>query len=139
MLSYFEQLDSHLLQSYIEVKHSVSSGKSWVAPEYTPMFREVAGICDSFDALIAEHKNMPMRAQTVAYRLLMRYTEFCRGLSKAFVLKSLGADVEAKEEYKRFAADFGKYELEMERYYDHMMMEHAYKAFFATKSASIAQ
>ena len=139
MLSYFEQLDSHLRQSYIEVKHSVSSGKSWVDPEYTPVVREVKGICDSFDALIAEHKNMPMRAQTVAYRLLMRYTEFCRGIAKALVLKTLGADAEAKEEYKKFSADFGKYEIEMERYYDHMMMDHAYTALFATKSTSISQ
>ncbi len=139
VLSYFEQLDSHLRQSYIEVKHSVASNKSWVDPEYAHVLREVEEICDSFDAFIAEHKNMPKRVQTVAYRLLMRYTEFCRGLSRALVLKTLGADVEAKAEYKRFAAEFGKHEVEIERYYDHMMMEHAYKAFFSTKSATFAQ
>jgi len=139
VLSYFEELDSHLRQSYIEIKHSVSSNKSWVDPDYVSVLREVQGICDSFDDLIAEHKNMPKRAQTVSFRLLMRYTEFCRGLTKAFTLKALGFDDEAKAVYKSFADGFGKYELEMERYYDHMMMQHAYKPFFSTKSTGLAQ
>ena len=109
------------LSWYIEVKHSIANNKSWVDPAYAAVLRKVDGICDSFDAFLSEHKNMPMRVQTVSVRLLMRYTEFCRGLSKAFVLKALGADAEAKAEFKSFSEKFGKKEIEMERYYDHYL------------------
>ena len=46
-----------------------------------------------------------------------------------------------KLEVYQAAADgvhFADYGRTLERYYDHMMMEHAYKAFFASKSAGLA-
>ena len=134
VLCFFEKLDEHLPQSYIEVKHSVKTDKSSYSPVHADLIRKVKGICDEFDALIEKNKNMPMRAQTVAMRLLARYTEFCRGFAHALVLRALGADNEAKASFDEFAAKFGKYELEMDRYYDHLMLCSACKPLFKAKA-----
>ena len=67
---------------------------------------------------VEAHKNMPMRSQTVAYRILRRYLEYVCGIADIFTLKCLGAGKEAKELNKKFLVDFGKYEIELERYFD---------------------
>jgi hypothetical protein len=69
---------------------------------------------------------MPMRAQTVAYRLLMRYLDYCEGLADVMILKCLGADAEAVVRYASFLNEFGKYEIEIERYYDQSLYAMTY-------------
>ena len=120
-------------QSYIEQKHSVKSDKDTKDTEIAALLREVDCICDELDGLLSENRNMPMRAQTVAVRLLLRYTEYCRGLAKSLILRAEGADREAKAEIDAFANRFGAYEIELERYYDHKMMCGAIKALFKKK------
>ena len=78
---------------------------------------------------------MPVRVQTVAMRLLKLHAEYVQGLAKAMALKSLGKDEEAKNEALAFFAEFGKHEVAIERYYDHMLMVHAMNVIFNTKSA----
>lgn len=98
------------------------SANSKIGDYYNPAMaqklRAVKGIVEEFLPFVQEHKNMPLRAQTVSYRILNRYLEYVCGLSDVLVLKSLGAGKEAKELYTKFLSDFGKYELEMERWYD---------------------
>ena len=90
--------------------------------------RQVKGIAEEFAPFVEAHKNMPLRAQTVAYRLLRRYLEYVSGISEVFILKSLGAGKEAKALYDQFIKEFGKYEQEMERYFDiHNMGNAMYK------------
>ena len=45
-------------------------------------------------------------------------------------LIAVGAEAEAKESFLQFVRDFGKYEIELERYYDQAMMWGAYKPVF---------
>ena len=90
-------------------------------PAVAQDMRKMSELTDEFAKFIEAHKNMPYRAQTVAYRLLEKYTEFCDGLSRALALKALGAGKEASEEFSRFMNDFGKYETEIERYFDHCL------------------
>ena len=75
---------------------------------------------------------MPYRAQTVAYKLLRYYMEYCTGLAKCFSLKCLGAGVEAKEEFEKFLAEFGKHEVEIERYFDQYMMGYIFSLRYFT-------
>ena len=70
---------------------------------------------------------MPRRAQTVAVRLLLKHLEYVNALSDIFVLKALGADVEANQVYQDFLISFGKYEVEIERYFDQFMFHHSIK------------
>ena len=63
------------------------------------------------------------------------HAEYVQGLAKAMALKSLGKDEEAKEAALSFFAEFGKHEVAIERYYDHMLMVHAMNVIFNTKSS----
>ena len=99
-------------------------------PKYESDFLKVEALVDSFAPFVEAHKNMPKRAQTVAYRVLRRYLEYCRGFSEVLVLKCTGEDKAANEAYARFSASFGKYELEMERWYDHFLARHAVLSLF---------
>ena len=128
--SLFEELDECMPQSYIEHKHSVVNTKAVLSPAIAEKLRSAKEVCHKIDALAREYKNMPYRAQTVSMRLLSRYAEFCEGLSRPLVLRAMGADVEAKESFLEFVKSFGKYEVEIERYYDQALMWGAYKPLF---------
>lgn len=129
----FEELDECMPQSYIEYKHSVANDKKVYSPEMAQRLRGAEKVCDKLLAIAVENKNMPYRAQTVAMRLLAKYAEFCKGVSKPLTLRALGADVEARQSFKDFADSFGKYEIEIERYYDHTLMVGSYKPLFNIK------
>jgi hypothetical protein len=99
-------------------------------PAVEPELRKVKALAEAFAPFVEAHKNMPMRAQTVAYRVLRRYLEYVCGLADIAALRALGKGKEARERFHEFLDDFGKYELEMERYYDHCLMVMAHKAIF---------
>ena len=79
-----------------------------MVPEYAARLRKIAQL----------HPVMPSRPETVSYRLLLRHAEYCDRLSRIFREKALGHDQTAQDEAKKFYDDFGKYEIELERYFD---------------------
>ena len=87
-------------------------------PEVAKTLREIEFYVEDMKPFYEAHKNMPMRVQTVSMRLLGRYLEYVEGLSKVMVLKALGGDREAHRAYWSFVREYGKYEIEMERYFD---------------------
>jgi len=134
VVGYLGKIGDNMRQDYIEVIHSMKiDGSRFYDPEEAVRFRAVKGITEELSDLLEKHKNMPYRAQTVAVRLLMRYSEYCYRLSKALVLKAMGANPEALEEYRRFFDDFGKYEIELERYYDHSLARSSLSGIFHSK------
>ncbi len=84
-------------------------------------------------SLAARHKNMPNRPQTVTWRMLQRYTEYLDRWAEVVKTKAMGHNFVAKELVAEFKAQFGKYELEMEPYYDHglacRVLEHITSGF----------
>jgi hypothetical protein len=75
---------------------------------------------------------LPYRAQTVSYRVLARYLEFLKGITPSLVLKAEGKENAALANFQAFTDDFGKYELEMERNYDHHNLMKSYNRIFKT-------
>lgn len=138
VLAGLERLDRHMPQSYIEQKHSVENVKVKVNKAVEDLLGGVEGICDELDAVLLANKNMPKRAETVAMRLMLRYTEYIRGLARALILHSRGEAKEAKQVFDSFASDFGKYEIELDRYYDHRLMRVSMKYLF-TGEADVLQ
>ena len=135
VVSYLEAIDEYMPQSYVEAKHTVKlSGGQFYNPDMEEKLLAIKGITEKMDQLLAEHRNMPYRVQTVAVRLLMEHTIFCRGFAAALALKCVGKDAAAQEAFVTFMDDFGSHELAMERYYDHFMAVHALKTIFNTKS-----
>ena len=71
--------------------------------------------------LAKEHLAMPTRPQTVSMRLLLRHAEYVEGIADFMIDKAQGFDLVAHEKAKVFTEQFGKYEFEIERYFDHWL------------------
>ena len=134
VVEYLETIDRLMPQTYLEAKHTSPTASSFFNPAMEQQLLSVDEVCDKYAAFFEEHKNMPYRTQTVAMRLMKKHTEFCRGFAAAMAIKCMGKDAEAKAAAIEFLVDFGKQEVAMERYYDHMMARHALMAIFNTKS-----
>ncbi len=90
-------------------------------PAMTEKFAQVPELAALGRSLAKAHMSMPTRPQTVSWRLLLRHTEYIEGLAKAWYEKCQGNAHTALELARAFTASFGKYEFEIERYFDHML------------------
>ena len=129
--AFMEELETLMPQSYVEARHSQGRSKSqYLSAEMAEKLSQVAPLTERFAEELAAFKNMPYRAQTVSVRLLLRYMEYLRGFADCLKWKALGQDQEAKAAAAAFWQDFGKYELELDRYYDHCLMVMSHRAIF---------
>ncbi|MBO5836840.1 MAG: DUF4838 domain-containing protein [Oscillospiraceae bacterium] len=87
-------------------------------PGRVPYLTKVKELAAMARDLAAKHKVMPTRPQTVAYRLLNRHAQYCQRLAEIFLEKCQGHDKFALEMMEKFIADYGKYDFELERYFD---------------------
>ena len=87
-------------------------------PAMGEKLRRVPELIEEFRPFVEAHKNMPYRAQTVAYRLLEYFLEYAEGYAEFMVIKSFGAAKEAKDMCFKFLDKFGRHEVAIERYYD---------------------
>ena len=106
-------------------------------PAVAEELRRVPAITEEYADFIESHRVMPYRAQTVAFKLLRYYMEFCLGLAKCLIPKCMGAGPEAAEMFNAFLADFGRHECEIETYYDQYMMGFGYNAYLFSNTKTI--
>ena len=119
VLAFLEKIADCLDHKYIAGERSANEAVGqYYNPALADKFRAVKGIIEEFKPFYEAHKNMPMRVQTVSYRLFNRYLEYLEGLSEVLTLRCFGAGKEAKARCMQFMRDFGKYEIEIERYFD---------------------
>jgi len=129
--AFFEKVEALMPHAYVEARHSQNRDNSrYFSPEMARSLQAVVPLTEEFAAELAAYKNMPYRVQTVSVRLLLRYLEYLRGFAECLCLKAEGKDEAAREKAGIFWNDFGKYELELDRYYDHCLMVMAQKAIF---------
>lgn len=88
-------------------------------PEIADRLTGVAKLAEQGVALAKSHRIMPTRPQTVSYRLLERHAEYITALADVMSAKARGQQLEALDKVDAFAESFGRYEFEIERYYDH--------------------
>ncbi len=105
-------------------------GSQFYNPDMAESIKKIPVIIDKYDAFVNEHLNMPYRAQTIAYRLLKYFLEFCREISDALLLKAIGKDEDAKVRHFEALEVLGKHELEIERWYDHYAMSQSMHRIF---------
>ncbi len=134
VLAYLEEVDKRMPQTYMEAKHTARVKSNFFKPEMEQTLLSMVPVSQEYEEKFAQHKNMPHRVQTVAMRLMHRHAQYTQGLAKVMAIKCVGKDAEAKEAADKFFDEFGRYELEMERYYDHMLMCHAMHVIFNTKA-----
>jgi len=122
----------------MDYMHGKDSSNTNVGVFYNPSradaLHSVIKITEEFLPILQQHKNMPKRAQTVAIRLMIKCLEYCNRLAKCMSLKAVGADFEASSAFAELCDKFGKYEIEIERYYDQHMMYSSMKRIFNSPS-----
>ena len=133
-LEYLKAVDEHMPQTYMEAKHTSRIPNNFYNPAMEPKLLAMVPLAEEFEKKLDGYKNMPVRVQTVAMRLLKLHAQYVQGLAKAMAIKAMGKDEEAKDAALSFFAEFGKNEVAWERYYDHMLMVHAMNVIFNSKS-----
>jgi len=108
--------------AYMEGEQSKDSSISrYYDPERVKNFKAVFDLCAEERNLALRHLNMPFRPQTVSWRLLLKHAEYCELWAQIMIEKCLGHNFKALELIQSFSEDFGKCEIEIERYYDHSL------------------
>ena len=87
-------------------------------PEHAPQLADIKEYAAEIREVIATHMEMPTRAQSVSWRLLLRHTEYVEGFAEILSEVCLGHKKYAMELFEQFCREFGKYDLEIERYMD---------------------
>lgn len=90
-------------------------------PERVPQLEKLFELAACERVLANKHLRMPNRPQTVSWRLLIRHAEMVEWFAKIMICKAKGQNYKAIELAKQYEQEFGKYEFEIERYYDHCL------------------
>ncbi|MBE6689493.1 MAG: DUF4838 domain-containing protein [Ruminococcaceae bacterium] len=132
----FEKVSEGLDPKYLEGgAFEASTNGVFYDPTQKEKLQTVFDAAKEFDSFIKDHFTSPVRAQTAAVRLLIRYVDYIRALAEAFILKCEGNDAEANKVYFDFMKEFGKHEYEIERYFDHALATMSMCRIFGHMSA----
>ena len=109
---------------------------------YSPeMAKEIARIRDITKdgrALIASYLDSDNIVRTTMAKLLLRHADFCDLVADWMATKANGEIERAAELYETARDEFGKYEIEIERYFDQGLCFSEYKYTQAQKSKSLS-
>lgn len=96
-------------------------------PEKAKALEAVRELAEEGRRIVQHNPVMPWRCQTVSMRLLLRHTEYIEGVAAFLAEKARGNDTEALRVLDEFRIRFGRYEVELERYFDHFIAFRAFK------------
>ena len=91
--------------------------------DFIPEFAE------SFRSFVKDHAIMPKRPQTVSYKLLNYFIDFCKLLAPALSLKCVGENEAADMAFANMLNEFGKNEVYIEAFYDQSLYGLTYVAY----------
>ena len=116
---------------YLNGKSFSDAGRGrYYNPELVESFKKAVETVNDFEGFVRSHMNMPYRVQTVSYRILNRFLEYVKGILEAMILKVDGKETEALNLYNAFLDSFGRYETELELYYDQYLMSQSLNRIF---------
>ena len=128
--------DFRLMAGEASVDLSVSK---YYDPSKAEAFKKVSEYTKQCRDLVRLHPVMPTRPQAVSWQLLEKHTEFCDGFANVMFEKCQGRDNLAYKIAQEFFDEFGKYEVEIERYYDHSMASKSLLRMVRTKNTVVLQ
>ena len=106
--------------AYLEGERSAEPAKgAFYNPVHAEILKTIPALTADARAIAEANSRLPIRVQSVCMRLLLRHAEYCERLSEVMTAKALGEDAKAHELWDAFRCDFGKYEFELERWFDH--------------------
>ncbi len=139
-LRYLEDISEVFDFAYMEGECSadISKGK-YYNPAQAERLKKVKEIAARGRALAENHMCLPVRVQTVSMRLLLRHAEYCDKVADFMMLKAAGKDEEACISWQNFCDDFGRYDIELDRYYDHSFYMMTYAVYLQLNAISNKQ
>jgi len=124
-----------------EYMRGFSSENENVSKYYSPTaakrLQAISELAAEERAFAEKHRQIPTRPQSISFRLLALHADYIDGVAEIFRLKALGHDREAIAFCETFFNDFGKHEMEIERYYDHGMAASVFKTMLKKVIRSI--
>ena len=120
VMAYLQKVSDFFDFPYMSGQKSADPAKGMhFNPEMAEKFETVHELAEEGRAIAKAHLTMPERVQTLSYRLLFRHADYVEGIAACMKEKARGNDAQAFENYESFRKEFGKYECELERYFDH--------------------
>lgn len=114
-----EQMGALFDFAYMAGERSAEEARGrWYAPERAEQLKKAAALAGEECALAQQHSRMPMRVQTVSWRLLQRHAELCTLMAEVMTEKAMGHDERAAGMKEAMFEQFGRHEFEIERYFD---------------------
>ena len=100
-------------------------------PSLKESFDSVSDFAESLRPFVREHAIMPKRPQTVSYKLLNYFIDFCKLLAPALSKKCEGKDEEANRLFVEMMVNFGRSEVYIEPYYDQSLYGLTYATYIS--------
>ena len=121
------------------LKASDASVSRFYNPDHAASLARVEDIAARGKEMIMKHFDSTLRPRTVAMRILLAYNELVRYFAKAMIEKAKGRDEAAKKIFEEMMREVGKYECEIEQYYDHGLAMNAFKVIFEHTKSNLPQ
>ena len=109
------------------------SRTQWFNPAHTDSLRSVEKIIENAKPLINRNYNSEYRVRTVSVRILEKHMIYAKMLADAMILKSIGDDEGAESLYNKMRTEVGKFEAEIERWYDHGLAFRSLNTIFQSR------
>jgi len=107
-------------------------------PERAKRLEAVAELASEARTLAQKHRTCNTRPETVSWRMLEFWADWCAELEKPARAMALGHNFEGEQLLREFLKTVGKRELEFDRYYDHGLAGYTFQRAWGKPAASRA-
>ena len=95
-------------------------------PSRVANFDAVIDIAKQMEVYAHEHRVQPLRIRSVHWQLLEHHARWCMIVADVMKVKCCGDDEESMARWKELIGEFGKYDFELDRYFDMSLASHSF-------------
>jgi hypothetical protein len=118
---YFNKLEEALPFDFFSRDCATKRPNGHYNPEMAEKIATIREITNEGRELIKAHYNSDYRVRTVAVRILEKHADFCDLISDWMAAKARGEIEEAEKLLDKARIECGKFEVEIEKYFDHVL------------------
>ncbi len=120
VVSMLERISDAFDFAYMEGEKSKNPAISdYYNPEHAERMTAIRDLAAEMRTYVEGNMTSPVRVQTVSVRLLGYFADYAEGLAEIMIEKAKGHNFVVNDMAKNFCREMGKFEVEIERYYDH--------------------